>query len=417
MFQIGHVDADRIAAKYGTPLYVYDEEVLRQKMESYRNHFRCSEFETGVIYASKAFCCKEMIRLAGEYGLFLDVVSAGELYTAYRAGFDCSRIFFHGNNKSLQELQMAAELGTGTVVADNLQEILLLREVLKKNNSEMHVLLRVNPGIEAHTHEYDVTAGNDSKFGISLAREKELTDAVFLLESDSRIHFDGLHCHIGSQIFEMQAYFEEIRTLFAFAAKLKDRYGISVNTLDLGGGFPAKYTENDHPLPIAAICAQLLQKCCEERKNCPDVRRILIEPGRSIAAEAGYTLYTAGFMRDTASRHYIFTDGGMSDNIRPALYQAEYEAVIAGKEDAEKTQEYTIAGKCCESGDILIQRALLPQAETGDLLIIKSTGAYGYSMASRYNKLPVPGVVFAADGRMKEVVRRETLKDLTSKEL
>ncbi len=417
MFQIGHVDADKIAEKYGTPLYVYDEEILREKLADYRRFFRSDCFDTGVIYASKAFCCKEMIRLVNEYGLYLDVVSAGELYTAHQAGYDCRNIFFHGNNKNRRELQMAAELGVGTIVVDNIQEAYLLKEVLKDTDHNVHALVRVNPCIEAHTHEYVVTADSDSKFGISTARENELTETIKLLADDSHISFDGLHSHIGSQIFEMQAYIEEIRTLFALAEKLRDQYGICIDTLDLGGGFPAKYTEHDEPLPTEEICRILLKACAEEKQNFPYIQRILIEPGRSITAEAGYTLYTAGFTRETENRHYVFIDGGMSDNIRPALYQAEYEALAAGKENEEKTIEYTIAGKCCESGDILISSVRLPHISEGDLIAVKSTGAYGYSMASRYNKLPVPGVVFAAEGKTREVVRRETLEDLTAKEI
>ena len=418
MIKIGHVEARTLAETYGTPLFVYDEEILRQKMQDYRDHFRSDSLKTGVIYASKAFCCMAMIRLIREYDMYLDVVSGGELYTALKAGFDPGRIFFHGNNKTPQELRMALENHVGTIVVDNGSEAEKLCELVRECGANVHVLLRVNPGIEAHTHKYIVTAHVDSKFGVSLINEEEIVRVIQLLQGCEGIEFDGLHVHIGSQIFAKEAFTSTVEKLFAFAGHLYDAYGICVHTADLGGGFAARYTDKDAPIPTGEACCSILEACekANQKLACP-VERVMIEPGRSIVGEAGYTLYTIGALKQTPNRLYAFVDGGMSDNIRPALYQAEYEAVIDGKEDLPAAADYTIAGKCCESGDILIESAALPKAEPGDLLVMKTTGAYGYSMASHYNRMLMPAVVFAEDGTSRIVIRRETYEDLIALEV
>ena len=417
MYQIGHKNVDELAAEYGTPLFAYDEEVLRDRLASYVKYFRSEEFRTGVIYASKAFSCKAMIRLLSEYGLYLDAVSAGEIYTAYKAGFDMKKVFFHGNNKSLAELELAADLGVGNIVIDNAQEAECLAAVLEEKNTDMHVLLRVNPGIEAHTHKYIVTAHVDSKFGVALAQEEEVIRTIDIIRSSGHMVFDGLHSHIGSQIFDKQAYIELAVKLFAFAGKLRDVYGIETDTIDFGGGFAAVYTAADTPIPLDEVCSTILNTSTEENRKLGGlIKNLYIEPGRSVVAEAGYTLYTAGYIKKTPNRHYVFVDGGMSDNIRPALYQAEYDLFAAGKEDLPKTETYTIAGKCCESGDILIDSIALPEIKTGDILVMKTTGAYGYAMSSRYNKLPGPAVVFVKDGKAREVIRRQTYDDIIALE-
>lgn len=417
MFQIGHKNADELAAEFGTPLFVYDEEVLRDKMASYAEHFSSDAFNTGVIYASKAFSCKALIRMLSEYGLYLDVVSGAEMYTAYKAGFDMKKVFFHGNNKSMAELELAADLNAGTVVIDNIQEAELLAEILKRKNKTVHVLLRINPGIEAHTHKYIVTAHVDSKFGVALAQEEDVISTIRVILDSGNMIFDGIHAHIGSQIFDKQAYIELVKKLFAFAGKLKNQYGISSDTINFGGGFAAVYTAADKPIPLEEVCTTIINACAEENEKLGGmIRNLYIEPGRSVVAEAGYTLYTAGFIKKTPNRHYVFVDGGMADNIRPALYQAKYDLFAAGKEDLEPVENYTIAGKCCESGDILIDSIALPEIETGDILVMKTTGAYGYAMSSRYNKLPAPAVVFAKDGAAREVIRRQTYDDIIALE-
>ena len=414
---IGGVPISQLAQQYGTPLYVYDEQYLRDMLGTYQREFRSAEFETGVLYASKAFSCKAIIRLIEEYGFCLDVVSDGELVTAMQAGYDCKNIFFHGNNKTMNELNLAKQAGVGTIVVDNRMEAELIRKVYADAAEPVHTLLRVNPGIEAHTHQYIVTAHVDSKFGISFLNEEELIETIRILQSGNNVVFDGIHAHIGSQIFDGQAFAEEIRKLFAFAAHLKEDYDITIHTIDIGGGFAVRYTDADSPIPIGEVCRMILNTASDEnRKLNGQIKRLLIEPGRSIVAEAGYTIYTVGGIKKTPNKTYLFVDGGMSDNIRPALYQAEYDAFLAGKENEPAETEYTVAGKCCESGDILIQKIRLPKAETGDLLVMKTTGAYGYSMASHYNKLLLPAVVFAKDGTSRTVIRRETYEHMLSLE-
>ena len=414
---IGGVPISQLAQQYGTPLYVYDEQYLRDMLGTYQREFRSAEFETGVLYASKAFSCKAIIRLIEEYGFCLDVVSDGELVTAMQAGYDCKNIFFHGNNKTLNEMNLAKETGVGTIVVDNRMEAEMIRKVYADAAEPVHTLLRVNPGIEAHTHQYIVTAHVDSKFGISFLNEEELIETIRILQSGNNVVFDGIHAHIGSQIFDGQAFAEEIRKLFAFAAHLKEDYDITIHTIDIGGGFAVRYTDADSPIPIGEVCRMILNTASEEnRKLNGQIKRLLIEPGRSIVAEAGYTIYTVGGIKKTPNKTYLFVDGGMSDNIRPALYQAEYDAFLTGKENEPAETEYTVAGKCCESGDILIQKIRLPKAEPGDLLVMKTTGAYGYSMASHYNKLLLPAVVFAKDGTSRTVIRRETYEHMLSLE-
>ncbi|MBR3203757.1 MAG: diaminopimelate decarboxylase [Solobacterium sp.] len=417
MTTIGGTSVQQLAKEYGTPLYVYDEDHLRMMLDTYQKAFQTSAFETGVLYASKAFSCKAMIRLVQEYGFYLDVVSAGELVTAKQAGHDCSKVFFHGNNKTPEELAFARDCGVGTIVVDNQTEAERIKEVYQDSPYKVHALLRVNPGIEAHTHKYIVTAHVDSKFGISFLNEEELVATIRVLQEADNVCFDGIHAHIGSQIFDKQAFREEIAKLFAYAGHLKETYGIEINTINLGGGFAVRYTNADAPIPIKDVCEAILSACEEENQKLNgQIKRVCIEPGRSIVAEAGYTIYTIGTLKKTPNRNYIFVDGGMADNIRPALYQAEYDAFLDGKETMKGEVEYTVAGKCCESGDILIQKITLPKAEPGDLLVMKTTGAYGYSMASHYNKLLLPAVVFSGSGKTRTVIRRETYEHLLSLE-
>jgi len=417
MATIGGTSVQQLAKEYGTPLYVYDEDHLRMMLDTYQKAFQTSAFETGVLYASKAFSCKAMIRLIQEYGFYLDVVSAGELVTAKQADYDCSKVFFHGNNKTPEELALARDCGVGTIVVDNQTEAERIKEVYQDSPYKVHALLRVNPGIEAHTHKYIVTAHVDSKFGISFLNEEELVATIKVLQEADNVCFDGIHAHIGSQIFDKQAFREEIAKLFAYAGHLKETYGIEINTINLGGGFAVRYTDADAPIPIKDVCEAILSACEEENQKLNgQIKRVCIEPGRSIVAEAGYTIYTVGTLKKTPNRNYIFVDGGMADNIRPALYQAEYDAFLDGKETMKGEVEYTVAGKCCESGDILIQKITLPKAEPGDLLVMKTTGAYGYSMASHYNKLLLPAVVFSGSGKTRTVIRRETYEHLLSLE-
>lgn len=413
MLEIGGVRVDTLAQTYKTPLFVYDEDQLRSRLQEYATFFQSDTMETGVLYASKAFSCKAMLRLVKEYGLSLDVVSGGELYTAKAVDFDMSKVYFHGNNKSKEELEMAINYGVGTIIVDNLMEAQMLHEMSQSIDHTIHVLLRVNPGIDAHTHKYIVTGHVDSKFGISLLQEKELVDVIRTFDQDEHLSFDGLHAHIGSQIFDKNAFIAEIEKMFGFIKHLEDTYDIHLNTLDLGGGFAATYTSEDHPIPLQEVCSTIVSHCEKQNQELGlSIQKILIEPGRSVVAEAGSTIYTVGFMKQTPNKKYVFVDGGMADNIRPALYQAKYNADIANKMDAPKDTVYTVAGKACESGDILIEGIALPKCEPGDLLVTYTTGAYGYAMASHYNKNPLPGVVFCRQGKAREVIRRESYEHL-----
>lgn len=413
VLEISGVSVEQLAATCKTPLYVYDENKIRQQLSMYHELFRSNDFETEVLYASKAFSCKAMVELVKAYGLSLDVVSGGELYTAKQVGFPMERVYFHGNNKSYEELEMAVHYGVGTIIVDNDMECEALVQIMKNVGTSIKTMIRVNPGVEAHTHKYIMTAYVDSKFGISILRKKEIADMILTLTSIPKITFEGFHSHIGSQIFDKEAYVAEITKLCEFMEDMQKEYNILCNALNLGGGFAAYYTSDDQPIPLHEVCKTILDTCrIQKDTHNLTFHRVLIEPGRSIVAEAGSTLYRIGYQKVTENKKYLFVDGGMSDNIRPALYQADYACDIANRMNEEKTEKVTVAGKCCESGDILVEDVMLPAAKQNDLLILYTTGAYGYSMASNYNKLGKPAVVFVKDGVVREVIKRESYQDM-----
>ena len=413
VLEISGVSVEQLANACGTPLYVYDENKITQKMSQFHELFQSENFETEVLYASKAFSCKAIVQMAEIHGLCLDVVSGGELYTAMQSGFPMEKIYFHGNNKTWNELIMALEAGVGCIVVDNAMECELLVKAAQRVGTTVRTLIRVNPGVEAHTHKYIVTAHLDSKFGISISRMEDIRDMIQTLTSIPNISFEGFHSHIGSQIFDKDAYVAEIQTLMKFVDDMQKAYGITTKALNLGGGFAAYYTCEDHPILLQEVCQTILDTCKWERDRYQlPLEKLMIEPGRSIVAEAGSTLYRIGYQKQTENKKYIFVDGGMSDNIRPALYQAAYACDIANRMDEEKSETVTVAGKCCESGDILVENVRLPRAQTNDLLILYTTGAYGYSMASNYNRLGRPAVVFVKDGKVRFVVKRETYEDM-----
>lgn len=413
VLEISGVSVEQLAATCKTPLYVYDENKIRQQLSMYHELFRSNDFETEVLYASKAFSCKAMVELVKAYGLSLDVVSGGELYTAKQVGFPMERVYFHGNNKSYEELEMAVHYGVGTIIVDNDMECEALVQIMKNVGTSIKTMIRVNPGVEAHTHKYIMTAYVDSKFGISILRKKEIADMILTLTSIPNITFEGFHSHIGSQIFDKEAYVAEITKLCEFMEDMQKEYNILCNALNLGGGFAAYYTSDDQPIPLHEVCKTILDTCrIQKDTHNLTFHKVLIEPGRSIVAEAGSTLYRIGYQKVTENKKYLFVDGGMSDNIRPALYQADYACDIANRMNEEKTEKVTVAGKCCESGDILVEDVMLPTAKQNDLLILYTTGAYGYSMASNYNKLGKPAVVFVKDGVVREVIKRESYQDM-----
>ncbi|WP_034299393.1 diaminopimelate decarboxylase [Alkalibacterium sp. AK22] len=416
--EISGVNTVELANKYGTPLYVYDIALIRQKIEAFREAFARYEKRTQIAYASKAFSSLALYELLAEEDVSLDVVSGGELFLALQAKFPADRIHFHGNNKSFNELKEAVENKIGCVVVDNFVEIDMLNEVTSQLESQMDVLLRVTPGIGAHTHEYITTGQEDSKFGFDLG-SGQVEEAIVKLNEMPNINVIGLHAHIGSQIFEVNGYEAVIEKLIDKAADWQERYGFHLNVLNVGGGFGIRYTEEDSPLPLKAYAEAIIQAVKKHAsKKHIDLPDIWIEPGRSIVGEAGTSLYTVGTEKTVPGiRKYVSVDGGMADNIRPALYKAQYTGVLADQVEASAVETVSIAGKACESGDMLIWDLILPQPEQNSILAVFSTGAYGYSMASNYNRLPRPAIVFVDKGQDWLAVRRETYQDFLNLEI
>lgn len=415
---IGGVDAVDLAKEYGTPLVVYDAGKIREQIQNFKAVFEREELAYEVSYASKAFSTVAMYQLLKEEGAATDVVSAGELYTAIKAGFPMEKVNFHGNNKSRFELEMAVKNHVGRIMLDNFHEIDLLDEVLTEQDSRINVVLRITPGISAHTHEYDQTGQVDSKFGFDL-ESGQADQALKKVLANPRMHVLGLHAHIGSQIFELNGFEMAAQKLVEVAANWREKFNYTARVINVGGGFGIKYIEQDHPLkPEEFVKAIIKTIKVEAKKYDFPLPEIDIEPGRSIVGPAGYNLYTVGSQKVVPNlRPYITVDGGMGDNIRPALYQAEYEAVLANDPLKKAAEDVRLAGKYCESGDILIEHAHLPHVVPGDIIAMLDTGAYGYSMASNYNRNPRPAVVFAEDGKAKLVVKRESLEDLVHLDL
>ena len=415
---ISGVGVSELKAQYGTPLYVYDENMLVNQCRTFINNFKSSKFNTEVLYASKAFSCLEVLRIVSREGLGVDVVSLGEIHTAYKAGYDMKRAYFHGNNKTREELQYALEVGVGTIVIDNDYEYEMINEIVRESGNTVDVLLRINTGIDAHTHEYIKTAKDDSKFGYSVYDET-IYDLIADINNQSNLNFVGFHSHIGSQIFEKTSFFEAVKVVMEFTKKVQERLGLTISVLNLGGGFGVYYTEEDRPFELAEFLREYIEVVERESDNFGlDLTKVVIEPGRSLTCNAGSTLYSVGGVKETfAGREYVFVDGGMADNPRYALYKAKYEAMLANKMNEEADTTYTVAGKCCESGDMLVMDAKLPKAEQGDLLLVSSTGAYNYSMSSNYNRLPKLPVVFVKDGTSRLVVKGETLEDLIRQDI
>lgn len=410
---IGGTSAVTLANTYGTPLYVYDTALIKERARAFMQTFENAGVKAQVAYASKAFSSIAMYQLAAKEGLSLDVVSGGELYTAIQADFPVERIHFHGNNKSDEELMFALDSGIGCIVVDNFYEIEQLKRLTKLKNMNINILLRVTPGIEAHTHDYITTGQADSKFGFDL-NNGQADQAFQLVKDDTFIDLLGMHCHIGSQIFDTVAFSLAAKKLIAKMIAWKTQFDFICPVLNLGGGFGIRYTEEDNPLDPAVYVEDMMKTIQSEigKLNYP-FPEIWIEPGRSLVGDAGTTLYTIGSQKEVPGvRNYLAVDGGMSDNIRPALYQAKYDAAVANKMTDTANTPYTVAGKCCESGDKLIESITLPAVEAGDTLAVFCTGAYGYSMASNYNRLPRPAVVFAEDGKHRMIIKRETYEDL-----
>ena len=415
---IGGIDSLELTKTYGTPLFVYDLSLIRSRARAFQATFKEENVEAQVAYASKAFSCIAIYQVMEQEGLSLDVVSAGELHTAIQAGYAPERIHFHGNNKSVDELLLALQHKIGCIVVDNFYEIELLKELTSKLNQKVKILLRVTPGVEAHTHDYITTGQQDSKFGFDLING-QADQAFQQVYKDEFLELLGLHCHIGSQIFETVGFKLAAEKLIKKMIEWEDEFGYACKVLNLGGGFGIKYTEQDTPLEPSTYVKEMViaVKQLVENSNL-EMPEIWIEPGRSLVGDSGTSLYTVGSEKEVPEiRNYLAVDGGMSDNIRPALYGAEYDAAIANKMGEPKNVEYTVAGKCCESGDKLIEHIALPKAEPGDILAVFCTGAYGYSMASNYNRMTRPAVVFVENGHHQLAVKRETLEDLVRLDL
>ena len=409
---VGGCDVIDLATEFGTPLYVFDEASLREKSREFKHEFGSRYADTTVVYSCKAFINKALLLLFQEEGIGLDVVSGGELGIARSVDFPMEQVYFAGNNKSCQELRQSLEWGLGRLVVDNFHELEMLGELVEEIGRAQDILLRLTPGVDPHTHRYIATGVVDSKFGIPLALGE---DAVVAAMSMPGVNLLGLHFHIGSQIAEVEPYQESIKNLLGLAAEMRRKHGFELKELDVGGGFAVQYTLDAPAPPVSfyaeAITSSVVAGCQEEGIELP---HLVIEPGRSIVARAGLAVYTAGVVKDIPNiRRYVSVDGGMADNIRPALYQARHEAVVANKMTEPEADVVTIAGKFCEPGDVLIRDIVLPPVVAGDIIAVPGCGAYCLPEAMNYNASFKPPVVMVKEGKARLIRRRETLEDLT----
>ncbi len=413
-FTFGGADTTELAAEYGTPLYVMDENMVRKAVRRFMDSMEKYYGGRGEVhYASKAFSCMEMCRIINSEGAGLDAVSIGELYTAVKAGFDVKKIGFHGNNKTDEELRYAVEVGVGHIIVDNISELERLEKIAAELGKKPSIMFRIKPGIDAHTHDFVKTGQIDSKFGFAL-ETGEAFEAVKQAVACSNVELTGIHCHIGSQIFDIAPFEEAARVMIGFISEIKNKLDYEIKGLNLGGGFGIKYLDSDDPSPFETYMERVSKVVAEECERLGVAQPfIYIEPGRSIAAPAGITLYTVGARKEIPNiRTYVSVDGGMPDNPRYILYGSEYSALVANKANEERSEKVTIAGKCCESGDLIGENMPLQHAESGDIIAVLATGAYNYSMSSNYNRLQKPAVVFVKDGASRVAVKRETLDDI-----
>lgn len=415
--EVGGCDTVELAQRFGTPLYVLDEATFRQNLREYRRAFAQRYPYNEIAYAGKALLCMAVARIVAQEGYDLDVASAGELYTALKAGFPTEKIVFHGNNKSLQELEMAVQHDVGRIVVDNLLEIEMLERVAAQAGKQVTVLIRVTPGIDPHTHRFIRTGQADTKFGLNIRNGYALEGVRRALESP-HLRVKGIHCHVGSQLLETEAQERAVKIMVDFMHTLRKQLGYVVEELNIGGGLGIRYIESHQPPTFDEYAERIVQVLTQqlERRNLP-YPVLLQEPGRAIVGEAGLTLYTVGAIKEVpihqppGTRIYVAVDGGMSDNPRPQLYDAVYTAIVANKANQPANTVVTIAGKHCET-DILIRNVAIAPPETGDILAVPSTGAYNYAMSSNYNRFPRPAMVLVHEGRAEVIVERETLDDL-----
>ncbi|RJQ42856.1 MAG: diaminopimelate decarboxylase [Gaiellales bacterium] len=411
--EVAGCDVVALASEFGTPLIIYDEEQIREHCRTYLQSFRARTDDFEIAYASKAFTCLAMCQLLAEEDMSLDVASGGELYTALKAWFPPEKIYMHGNANNTEELARGIRSEVGHIVADSMDEILALNRIAVKNSRRQPVMIRVTPGVEAHTHDFIKTGKQDSKFGIGIADDRAFSAVALAMEQEN-LELVGLHMHIGSQIFDLEPYSQALAVMADFMARCQQELGFDCRVLDAGGGLGASYLSGDQPAGIDSFAEVVVGGTRREmeRVGLP-VPHIVVEPGRSIVANAGLTVYTVETVKEIPGiRTYVAVSGGMSDNMRPMLYGARYEALLANRATEQDAGTYTIAGKHCESGDILVKEAQLPEPQPGDLLVTPATGAYGYSMSSNYNGQPRPAVLFVKKGAARVIIRRESYEDL-----
>ncbi|MDE6105324.1 MAG: diaminopimelate decarboxylase [Clostridia bacterium] len=415
--EIGGMDAVDIANKFGTPVYVFDESYIRNMMRTYKNAIDKHYGGNGlVLYASKAFSCMAVYAIAKQEGIGVDVVSGGELYTAIKAGFDAQKIYMHGNNKLVSELELALDNKIGNIVVDSFREADILNNLAADRGIVQNVLIRINPGVEAHTHSFVQTARTDSKFGFSVSGGAAEEIAAHVLEKKN-LKLLGYHCHIGSQIFEKQSFVLAAQKVMDFCAVIKQKLGFEAETLNIGGGFGVWYNDEDPKLNPAdyedylkCLIEAIKNKAAEHSLKLP---YLVIEPGRSIVGEAGVTLYTVGAIKEiTGIKKYVAVDGGMFDNPRYALYQSKYTVMLANRANEPCTEKVSVAGKCCESGDLIAVDVPLSKAESGDIMAVLTTGAYNYSMASNYNRNFIPPAILVKDGKAEYIIKPQSYDDL-----
>ncbi len=417
--EIGGCDAVELAREFGTPLYVMDEGLIRRNCSSFRDSLMKHYGGNGLIlYASKAFCAMAMCRIIESEGLGLDVASGGELYTAIKSGFSMERVYFHGNNKTEGEIELAVENNVGRIIIDNREELFKVHRLASGLGRKVRVTFRIKPGIDAHTHDAVKTGMSNSKFGLTLENGEAL-EVISQAKAMENIIIKGIHCHIGSQLFHIAPYKAAAQTMVDFLDRIRKTLGVELEEINLGGGFGVRYTARHSSIDIDSFIGEIcrtVKEECEKRGIKPPA--LLLEPGRSIVAPAGITLYTVGTVKGgNGFNRYIIVDGGMADNPRYVLYQAPYEALLAHHPQAPAVSEATIAGKSCESGDILIRNIAMPEVKPGDILAVLATGAYNYSMSSNYNRLPRPAVLLVRNGRARVIVKREDYEDIVRNDI
>ena len=416
---IGGADTVSLAKEWGTPLYVFDEETIRNTLKSYKNSIdRFYDGKGLVAYASKAFSCREMYRIVNDEGCGIDVVSQGELYTALSVGFPVEKMFYHGNNKTLKELIYAIENNVGRIVVDNVTELENISSIAKSQNKNVDIMFRIKPGIDAHTHDFVRTGQIDSKFGFALETGEAMEAVRYAIKQDN-VNLKGIHCHIGSQIFDVDPFVLAAEVMMNFIVDIYRETGHLLTELNLGGGFGIKYIAEHNPVSYENYMEQVSKTVHEIcKKNGIEVPYIVIEPGRSVVGSSGITLYTVGAIKEIKGiRTYVSIDGGMTDNPRYIMYRSQYEAVVANRAALQRDTAITLAGRCCESGDLIGEGMMLQNPQVGDIVAVLATGAYNYSMSSNYNRVQKPSAIMVKDAKSREIIRRESLDDLIKNDL